>query len=84
MEVLKNGFTWGPDMTIYEHTKPGGPALWNILSTLFPRMFSSVKNSIHCMFELILPFFEGNGFESHNKGNYRGIAMFSVFVKSLK
>ena len=40
---LKNGVAGGPEMTTYEHIKFGGPVLWDILSTLFARMFSSVK-----------------------------------------
>ena len=57
----------------------GGPVLWDILSTLFARMFSSVKVPSQFKVELILPLFKGKGLEAHNKDNYLGIAMFSVF-----
>ena len=40
---LKNCVAGGPDMTTYEHITFGGPVLWDILSTLFARMFSPVK-----------------------------------------
>ena len=63
------------------HIKFGRPVLWDILSTLFARMFSSVKVPSQFEVELILPLFKGKGLETHNKDNYRGIAMFSVFCK---
>ena len=55
--------------------------MWDILSTLFARMFSSVKVPSQFKVELILPLFKGKGLEAHNKDNYLGIAMFSVFCK---
>ena len=78
---LKNGVAGGPDMTTYEHIKFGRPVLWDILSTLFAGMFSSVKVPSQFKVELILPLFKGEGLEAHNKDNYRGIDMFSVFCK---
>ena len=44
-------------------------------------MFSSVKVPSQFTVELILPLFKGKGLEAHDKDNYRGIAMFSVFCK---
>ena len=41
----------------------------------------SVKVPSQFKAELILPLFEGKGLEAHNKDNYNGIAMFSVFCK---
>ena len=41
----------------------------------------SVKVPSQFKAELILPLFEGKGLETHNKDNYHGIAMFSVFCK---
>ena len=73
-----------PDMTTYDYIKFRGPVLWDILSTLFARMFSSVKVPYQFKVELILPLFKGKGLEAHNRDNYRGIAMFSVFRKVLK
>ena len=55
----KNGVAGGPDMTTYEHIKFGGPVLWDILSTLSARMFSSVKVPSQFKVELILPLFNG-------------------------
>ena len=81
---VKNGVAGGPDMTTYEHIKSGRPVLWDILSTLFARMFSSVKVPSQFKVELILPLFKGKGLEAHNKDIYRGIAMFSMFCKVLK
>ena len=78
---LKNGVAGGPDMTTYEHIKFGGPVLWDILSILFARMFSSGKVPSQFKVELILSLFKGKGLEAHNEDNYRGIAMFSVFCK---
>ena len=78
---LKYGVAGDPKMTNYEHMKFGGPVLWDILSTLFARMFSSIKVLSQFNVELTLPVFKGKGVEAHNKDNYRGIAMFSVFCK---
>ena len=58
--------------------------MWDILSTLFARMFSSVKVPFQFKVELILPLFKGKGLEAPNKDNYRGIAMFSVFCKAFE
>ena len=44
-------------------------------------MFSPVKVPSQFKFELILPLFKGKGLEAHNKDNYHGIAMLSVFCK---
>ena len=77
----KNGVAGGSDMTTYKHIKFVGPILWDILSTLFARMFSSVKVPFQFKVELISPLFKGKGLEAHNKDNYRSIAMFSVFCK---
>ena len=68
-------------MTTYEDIKFGGPVLCDILSILFARMLSSVKIPSQFKAELILPLFKGKGLEAHNKDNYHGIAMFSVFCK---
>ena len=79
---LKNGVAGGPDITTYEHIKFGGPVLWDILSTFFARTFSSVKVPSQFKVELILPLlFKGKGLEAHNKDNYHGTAMLSVFCK---
>ena len=76
---LKNGVAGRADMTTYEHIKFGGPILWDILSTSFARMFSSVKVPSQLKVELILPLFKGKGLEAHNKDNYRGIVFCKVF-----
>ena len=78
---LKNGVAEGPDMTTHEHIKFRGPVLWDILSTLFARMFSLVKVPSQFKVELILLLFKGRGLEAHKKDNYCGIAMLSVFCK---
>ena len=78
---LKGGVAGGPDMTTYEHIKFRGPVLWDILFTLFARMFSPVKVPSQFRVELILRVFKGKWLEAHNKGNCRGIAMFSVICK---
>ena len=41
----------------------------------------SVKVPSQFKAELILPLFKGKGREAHNKDNYRGNAMFSVFCE---
>ena len=45
-------------MTTYEDMKFEGPNLGDILSTLFARMFSSVKVQSQLKVELILPLFK--------------------------
>ena len=58
--------------------------MWDILSTSFAKMFSSVKVPSQFKVELILPLFKRKGLEVHNEDNYRSIAMFSVFCKVLE
>ena len=77
---LKPGVSGGFDQVTYEHLKYGSPKLWSILSILYFRMFYLTEVPQSLKSELVLPLFKGKGTKASNKDNYRGIAMFSIFL----
>ena len=69
-------------MTTYERVKYGGPVPWDIFSILYLSLFVScdVPTLVRTFF--ILSLFKGKGAKACDRGNYRGIAMFSVLLQS--
>ena len=71
-------------MTNYDHIKFGGPVFWDILSTLFARMFSSVKVPSQFKVKLILPLLKGRGLRNITKITTVALPCSLCSVKSLQ
>ena len=65
----------------YEHTRFGGPSVWQHLFHLYQAFFLNHSVSADLKTGIVLPLFKGKSAKANNKDNYRGITMFPTLTK---